>query len=250
MPRFDAAALDRAAFDTAMQPLKAGLWRVIEGQYRSSTMRIVDTFEEHDVLEAMLEAAKPAVPPECQHLDYQFWSPFRYGCYPRDSRFRRKGKTPGVWYGSEAPLTAICEMIWGMLRFFRASTGTPLPRRAVEYTAVQARIETALMLDLTAADWAGQGDWMATDDYSDCLSLEGALRAAGGEAIRYASVRQPDHAANVAVLTCRAFAKPRPQSVQKWHVLYSDLLLRATNETTGSRYSLVADSKKLHLKTE
>lgn len=233
-------------FNTAMQPLKAGLWRIIEGQFRSSTLRIVDTFEEHDVLEALLEDSKPPVPQECQHLDYQFWSPFRYGCYPSNSRFRRQGRTPGVWYGSEAPLTAMCEMIWGMLRFFRASKGTPLPRRAVEYTAVQARIETPFLLDLTAPDWAAQGDWMAPEEYSDCLTLADAFRAAGGEAIRYASVRHPDHAANVAVLTCRAFAAPQPVGLQTWHVLYSDALVRATNESINGRYSLAVDGHSLY----
>lgn len=236
-------------FEASFQPLKAGLWRIIEGQYRSSTLRIVDTFQEHDTLEAMLEASKPAVPAECRHLDYQFWSPFRYGCYPRASRFRRMGRTPGVWYGSEAPLTAMCEMIWGMLRFFKASVGTPLPRRAVEYTAVRAAVATPFMLDLMAKDWAVQGDWMAGDDYSDCLTLADGVRAAGGEAVRYASVRHPDHAANVAVLTCRAFAKPHPAALQTWHVLYSDHLQRATNETEGSRYSLVVDGVKFRFIT-
>jgi hypothetical protein len=240
---------EAADFAAGMQPLKAGLWRIIEGQYRSSTLRIVDTFAEHDVLEAMLEAAKPPVPAECQHLDYQFWSPFRYGCYPHDSRFRRRGRTAGVWYGSEAPLTAMCEMIWGMLRFFRASKGTPLPRRAVEYTAVQARIETPFSLDLTAPDWADRGAWMDATDYSDCLNLADAFRASGGEAVRYASVRHPDHAANVAVLTCRAFAKPAPVALQTWHVLYSDLLLRAVNETEGNRYMLAVNDTNLSVIT-
>ncbi|WP_022703408.1 RES family NAD+ phosphorylase [Pseudorhodobacter ferrugineus] len=233
-------------FEASLRPFKGGLWRIIEGQYRSSTLRIVDTFQEHDMLEAMLEASKPVVPAECLHLDYQFWSPFRYGCYPKDSRFRRRGRTPGVWYGSEAPLTAMCEMIWGMLRFFKASVGTPLPRRAVEYTAVRADIATPFLLDLTTPDWAGQGDWIAGEDYTDCLTLADRLRAAGGEAVRYASVRQPDHAANVAVFTCHAFAKPHPTALQTWHVLYSDALQRATNETEGSRYSLVIDDVKFN----
>ncbi len=242
-------------FEGALRPYAKGLWRIIEGQYRSSTIRIVDTFEEHDVLEAMLEASKPPVPEDCQHLDYQFWSPFRYGCYPRDSRFRRRGRTPGVWYGSEAPLTALCEMIWGALGFFRASEGTPLPRRAIEYTAVQADIQTPFALDLTAPDWAGQGDWMAPQDYSDCLRLADALRAAGGEAIRYASVRAPDHAANVAVLTCRAFVKPRPIRQQTWHVLYTEPLVRASCETKKTRFTfevgvdkfLIIHNATLHL---
>lgn len=247
MPRVP--QFENADFAAGMAPLKAGLWRIIEGQYRSSTLRIVDTFAEHDVLEAMLEAAKPPVPSECQHLDYQFWSPFRYGCYPHDSRFRRQGRTPGVWYGSEAPLTAICEMIWGMLRFFRASKGTPLPRRAVEYTAVQAQIETPFCLELTVGAWAARGDWMAPTNYGDCLDLVDAFRASGGEAIRYASVRQPDHAANVAVLTCRAFAIPRPVALQTWHVLYSDVLVRAVNESDSSRYMFGVTDIELIFKT-
>lgn len=236
-------------FDASLRPLKAGLWRIIEGQYRSSTIRIVDTFEEHDMLEALLEASKPPVPEECQHLDYQFWSPFRYGCYPRDSRFRRRGRTPGVWYGSEAPITALCEMIWGMLRFFRASEGTPLPRRAIEYTAVQADIQTPLMLDLTAPEWAGAGRWTDPDDYSDCLSLADDLRAAGGEAIRYASVRAPDGAANVAVLTCRAFPTPRPIALQTWHVIYAEALIRASCETDKSRHSFAISKTGLTFKS-
>lgn len=232
-------------FDTTQRPLRAGLWRIIEGQYRSSTLRIVDTFEEHDLLEAMLEASKPPVPEECRHLDYQFWSPFRYGCYPRESRFRRRGRTPGVWYGSDAPLTAMCEMIWGMLRFFRASEGTPLPRRAIEYTAVQADIQTPFALDLTTPDWAGVGRWTDPEDYSDCLKLADDFRAAGGEAIRYASVRAPDGAANVAVLTCRAFATPRPIKLQTWHVIYADHLVRASCETDQTRHSFGIENTKL-----
>jgi hypothetical protein len=45
---------EAADFATGMQPLKAGLWRIIEGQYRSSTLRIVDTFAEHDVLSVLV----------------------------------------------------------------------------------------------------------------------------------------------------------------------------------------------------
>jgi hypothetical protein len=234
-------------FDRAA-PYKGALWRVIEGQSRSSTLRLVETFAEHDILEAMLEAAKPAVPQECQHLDYQFWSPFRYGCYPKDSRFRRAGRTPGVWYGSEAPITAMCETIWGNLRFFGASKSTPLPRRPVEYTAVCADIGAVLALDLTAPDWVGQGRWTDPTDYTDCLTLADDFRAAGGGALRYTSVRAPDHAANVAVLTCHAFATAYPTLHQTWRVLYGPSVQRVTNDSDGTRHSLsVGDASFLFI---
>lgn len=222
--------------EAALAPWSRPLWRVIEGQYRSSTLRLVDTYAEHDVLEALLEDSKPPVPAECAHLDYQFWSPFRYGCYPNASRFRRAGRTPGVWYGSEAPLTAICETIWGRWRFFDASPGTALPRKPIDYTAVKADIQSPFGLDLTTPALAGQGGWMDPDDYTDCLALADAARAAGGEVIRYASVRAPDHAANAAVLSCRAFARPAPVERQSWHILLGADLVKTSCETTGARH--------------
>ena len=219
-----------------LPPYRGNLWRMIEGQYRAATMRIVDTNEEQAVLEDILEAAKPPVPAPCQHLDYQFWSPFRYGRYPRASRFRRAGPTPGVWYGSERVLTAVAESAWGSLRFYAASPETPLPRWRVEHTAVQADIQAAHAIDLTSPGMAGQGRWQDPDDYEDCLALAETARAAGCQAIRYASVRHPDHDANVAALDCAAFAQPAPIAIQTWHLLLTDQLVRAHCETLRQRH--------------
>ncbi len=52
-----------------LKPYRKALWRIIEGQARSSTLRLVDTFDEHDPLEALLEVAKPPVPAECANLE-------------------------------------------------------------------------------------------------------------------------------------------------------------------------------------
>ena len=228
-----------------LRPYRKALWRVIEGQARSSTLRLVDTFDEHDALEAMLEEAKPPVPEACAHLDYQFWSPFRYGRYPKASRFRRAGRTPGVWYGSEEPLTAVAETIWGNLRFYAASPGTPFPRKPVEYTGVQADIASPFALDLTTPPWSKTPDRRDPDDYEACLTLAEEAREAGAEIIRYASVRHPDHAPNAAVLTCAAFQQASPIGLQSWGILYRDEAVRAYCETTRQRYMLVKSGTRL-----
>lgn len=217
-------------------PYRSNLWRVIEGQYRASTMRIVDTDDEQSVLEDVLEAAKPPVPTPCQHLDYQFWSPFRYGRYPRASRFRRAGPTPGVWYGSESALTAVAESIWGSLRFFAASPESPMPRWPVEHTAVMADIRVDRSIDLTAPDMANQGCWQDPSDYSDCLDLADAVREDGCQAIRYASVRHPDRKANVAVMDCAGFVQPAPIQTQTWHLMLTPTWVRAHCETLRQRH--------------
>ena len=232
--------------DGGYRPYRGNPWRVIEGQHRPSTMRIVDTDNEQAVLEQVLETSKPPVPQECLHLDYQFWSPFRYGNYPRASRFRRAGLTPGVWYGSEAPITAVAESIWGALRFFAASPDTPMPRWPVEHTAVQAEISTPFCADLAGSDWVNAGNWDDPDDYSECLDLADRVRAAGAEAIRYASVRHPGHAANLAVLTCTAFARPAPIAFQTWHILLKPTLVRAHCETLRRRYMFAVGETRLN----
>lgn len=224
-------------FDGPVAPYGGRVWRLIEGQYRVATVRITDTDAEQQLLEQLLEDTKPRVPAACAHLDYQFWSPFRYGNYPRASRFRRAGPTPGVWYGAEKVLTAVCETVWGAIKFYAASPDTPLPRRPVAHTAVLADIQTPLAVDLTDPAWAGLGRWTDPDDYADCLALADTLRGRGAEAIRYRSVRDPGQGANIAVLTCPAFAKPHPVSRQSWQIMLTPGLIRAHCETTRQQHS-------------
>lgn len=218
---------------------------MIEGQYRPATMRIVDTDHEQSVLEDILENSKPPVPEPCQHLDYQFWSPFRYGRYPRASRFRRAGPTPGVWYGSEDVLTAVAESAWGALRFYAASPDTPTPRWPVEHTAVMADIRAEKAVDLTGPDMADQGNWTDPDNYADCLALADRVRAQGCQMIRYASARHPGHAPNVAILDCAAFAQPAPIASQTWHLMLRPNLVRAHCETLRQRHMFAVGEKQL-----
>jgi hypothetical protein len=85
-------------------------WRLVEAQHRVSTLKLVDTLDEQTLLENLIEKTKPAIPPECRHLDYLFSTPFRYGAvHPHGSRFRRAGRTPGIYYAAEAPRTAVAE---------------------------------------------------------------------------------------------------------------------------------------------
>ena len=231
--------------DGPVVPYAGSLWRLIEEQSRPATMRLVDTDAEQAVLEDLLEESKPPVPEACRHLDYRLWSPFRYGRYPRSSRFRRAGPTPGVWYGSEHVTTALAEAVWGTLQFYSASTETPLPRRPVHRTAIEARVKAPLAVDLTDPGWAGRGRWDDPDDYSDCLALAEQVRKEGVEAIRYRSVRDPEARANVAVLTCPAFEKPAQTASQSWQILFRPGLVRAYCETTRSNHSYAVGDRTL-----
>jgi hypothetical protein len=223
---------------------KGRVWRLVEAQHRVSTMKLVDDVAEQAVLERLVEASKPVVPPECRHLDYLLATPFRYGAvYPAGSRFRRAGRTPGVFYAAEEPETAVAEMAFYRLLFFAESPGTPWPSNPAEYTAFSAAIETPVAIDLTRPpldhDAAG---WTHPTDYAPCQSLAGAARAAGIEAIRYRSVRDPEGRANLAVLSCAAFARPAPVARQTWHIHIGPAGVQALREFPEKRLGFPADA--------
>lgn len=198
----------------------AGLaWRFVEAQHRVSTLKLVDSLAEQAALEDILEAAKPPPPHECRHLDYLLATPFRYRPYPRGSRFRRAGLTAGVWYGAESPETAAAEMVFYRLLFHAESPDTPFPDDAAEYTAFSARLTTPLALDLSAGALArDRARWADPVDYTACQDLADTARGIGVEVIRYRSVRDPGRGANLAVLSCRAFAAPLPVERQGWRI--------------------------------
>lgn len=208
------------ALSSEARPLAGTCWRLVEAQHRVSTLKLVDTLAEQETLERLLEETKPPVPPECRHLDYLLSTPFRYGApYPRGSRFRRAGFSPGVYYASEHVETALAETAFHRLLFFADSPATPWPANALELTAFQARFSTRRGLDLTRPPLLrDRAAWTDPTDYGPCQALADDARAAQVEVLRAESVRDPARRANVALLTCNAFAAPQPMARQTWRM--------------------------------
>jgi len=207
-------------------------WRVVEAQNQISTTKLTDTAAEQHALELLIEETKPPVPPECRHLNFLLSTPFRYGApYPRGSRFRRPGRTLGVFYGSEESHTAIAELCFHRLLFFAESPDTQWPGNAGEYTAFAVDYSAARSIDLTRAPFDSRSAlWMHVTRYDECQTLADLARAGGIEIIKYSSVRDPAHRLNIAILSCRAFASAEPMSRQTWRVLLGSNGARALCE--------------------
>jgi RES domain len=182
-------------------------------------MKIVDTLAEQNLLETLLERTKPPVPSECRDLHYLLATPFRYGApYPSGSRFRRAGFTPGVFYGSTTPSTAVAELAFHRLLFFADSPETPWPAIAGEYTVFAVRFRTTAGLDLTLPPLSADHDhWTHRTDYAACQDLADRAREAGIDVLKYESARAPG-GVNLALLTCGAFASRQPQERQTWRI--------------------------------
>lgn len=196
------------------------VWRLVEAQHFVSTLKLVDDLAEQEVLEEILDNSKPSVPAACRHLDYLLSAPFRYRtAYPHGSRFRRAGMTPGVYYAAERPETAVAEMVFYRFLFYAESPTAPFPDNAAEYTAFSVELASKQTIDLTAEPlYRDTARWTHPTDYTDCQTLADSARDAGADVIRYMSVRDPAHKANVAVLSCGAFASRGPDERRSWHI--------------------------------
>ncbi|KAA6491313.1 RES family NAD+ phosphorylase [Agrobacterium sp. SHOUNA12C] len=225
------------ALSSEARPMSGRYWRLVEAQHQVSTLKLVDTLEEQALLETLLEESKPALPPECAGLDYLLATPFRYGAiYPYGSRFRRAGRTLGVFYASEQVETALAEMSFYRLLFFSDSPGTPLPANAAEYTAFAAVIATKQAVDLTLAPLERDREaWADPVNYEACQSLADAARAGKVDAILYQSVRDPKGGKNIALLTAHAFAAREPVERQTWRIRLSPAGVQALCEFPKAR---------------
>jgi hypothetical protein len=205
-----------ARLSSEFRPYARRVWRLVEAQYVVSTMKLVDTLAEQEIVEALIEATKPAVPPECEGLHYLLSTPFRYAPYPNGSRFRRAGLTPGVYYAAEEQRTAAAETAFYRLLFFAESPATPWPANPLECTGFSVEVSSTRSLDLTIPPLANPSLWSHPVEYGPCQDLAAAARKAGAEILRYASVRDPGVCA--AVLTCNAFREPSPRDRETWRI--------------------------------
>lgn len=226
-----------AALSSEAKAFRGRCWRLVEGQHKVATLKIVDSLAEQAVLEDLLDGTKPAVPPECRALHYLLATPFRYGApYPHGSRFRRAGLSLGVYYASEAPETAVAERAFHRLLFFAESPRTPWPENAAEFTAFSVAFASEGGLDLTIPPLSSDRQlWTDPTDYTASQELCDAVRDAALAVIRYESVRDPGGRANLALLTCRAFASSKPERVQSWRMRFSAGGVHAIRDFPDSR---------------
>jgi hypothetical protein len=205
-------------------------------------MKLVDTLDEQALLEEALEASKPPGPPECRHLHYLLSTPFRYGRYPGNSRFRREGYSAGVYYAAEEVETAVAETAFYRLLFFAESPGTPYPHNPLEFTGFAAAYAVQQAIDLTAKPFSAEtGEWMHKTDYRACLALADAAREAGIALIHYQSVRDPKARANLALLACTAFSDAQPRQYETWRMALSTRGANVIRDWPDSRLAFAAE---------
>ncbi len=207
-----------AELSSESSDISCKVWRIVEAQHIVSTLKVVDTRAEQELLEEIIEERKPPVPSEAMGLHYLLFSPFRYDTRPPSGSRFRAINDPGVFYAAETVRTAAAEAGYWRWRFLQDTFGLtrlqPCP-----FTAFRVPIKTSC-IDLRKPPFDEYSDvWRHPADYTGTQTFGRVSRTAGIGALVYQSVRDPDQHYCIAILTPQAFTARKPDSATQTWVL-------------------------------
>ena len=197
-----------------VRPLQCRAWRVVESQEVIATLTLVDTLEEQDLLEQLLESTKPARPAPARH--YLLTTPFRYPPLKHGSRFGRRHE-PSLFYAATSVATALAETAYYRLVFLDGMTQPFANALNSEHTVFYVNVlcQRGIALQSDPFD-AHRIALMAPDDYAATQALGAAMRSAGVEGFQYRSARDAAEGINVALFEPDVIRSTAPQSATRW----------------------------------
>lgn len=190
-------------------------WRAVEAQHVVATRKLVDSDAEQEVLEELIESAKPVDPTEgAQH--YLLATPFRYPPLPHGSRFGGAFER-GIWYGSVERRTVFAEVAYYRLLFLEG-TSADLGPLEVELTVFRARVATRRGVDLTGPPFDAFREQISSPSrYGHSQALGRAMREAEVEVFVYASARDRAGGHNVGIFHPGVFGRSPPRDMESWY---------------------------------
>lgn len=205
----------RCAGASKVRPLSLAPFRVVEAQHQVSTRKLVDSDAEQDVLEHLIDNAKPP-DPTLGRLHYLLSTPFRYPPLRHGSRFGTRFER-GIWYGAETRRAAFAETAYYRFLFLEG-TAAKLGTVQVGLSVFRVRAHTRRGVDLTRAPFdTYRGSLASRTSYRASQAFGTAMREAGVEVFAYVSARDTAGGTNIGVFTPDAFGRARPGNFERWH---------------------------------
>jgi hypothetical protein len=193
-------------------------WRVVEDQHRISTRKLVESNEEHELLEALIDGVKPRLPEGmARGLDYLLFTPFRYPPLRRGSRFGTRAQR-GIWYGSEQIRTALSEVgYYRLLLLDGTDAAQSLVPLYLTFTVFNVQLKSDHAVDLTLRPFDTHEEAISSKtEYAVSQRLGSDMREAGVEMFRYISARDTFAGINIGLFSPAAFAAKKPKQRQSW----------------------------------
>lgn len=202
-------------------------WRVVEAQHILSSRDLVDSREEHELLEDLIEQSKPSIEPE---KNYLIFTPFRYPPLKYGSRFGRMFE-PSLWYGSIELETAFTEVAYYRLKFFD-DTLADLGNVEISMTAFTAFLECKIGVDLTEEPFDKYTNEITNKNtYEHSQLLGTSMREEHIEAFIYFSARTAKRSKNIAAYIPSVFQLRKNQYInnqQTWKCFANKKLIEFT----------------------
>jgi hypothetical protein len=196
--------------------LEGSACRLVESQQQLATWALVDSFAEQDLLERMLERAKPPLATGTQSLHPLLAAPFRYPPLRHGSRFGSRFE-PGLFYAGRAATTTLAECAYYRFVFWSGMATPPPEPLETQHTLFEVEVTTARGLALQAPPFDEFSAALThRRSYAATQALGRAMRAVGIEAFEYRSARDPAAGINVALMSPRALASRRPDLQSEW----------------------------------
>ena len=138
----------RCAGDSELRPLLLAPWRAVESQHQLSTRKLVDSRDEQELLETLIDRVKPPAVETATSQHYLLTTPFRYPPLRHGSRFGGRHER-GIWYGSETRQTVFAEVAYYRMVFL-AGTAAELGTITTQLSAFRVNARSARGVDLVA----------------------------------------------------------------------------------------------------
>ena len=198
------------------QRLSGPAWRAVESQHVTSTRKLVDSDDEQQVLEGLIDTAKPPWPTDRRFvgLHYLLATPFRHPPLRYGSRFGTR-RERGIFYCAEEQATVLAEKAYYVLLFLEGTEADiePLTR---PLTVFQVRGSSKKGADLTQAPFDAHVERISSPtSYRDSQPLGASMRAAGVAAFRFVSARDPEGGANIGLFE-PVFTTKQPINAEQW----------------------------------
>lgn len=200
-----------------IEPVSGTLYRLVESQEQIATLSYVDTLEEQEMLEALIETAKPPYPKQEQNLHYLLKTPFRYPPLKWGSRFGRVFE-PSIFYGSKGIATTLAESAYYRLVFWYSMEGEPVAESLrSEHTLFSVDYAVERGVKLNAGPFIEHLDVLKHSvNYAPCQQLGSAMRSSGVGAFEYASARDAQGGDCVGLFTPKALTQHEPVDMRPW----------------------------------
>ena len=212
-------------------------WRIVEAQHTASTMKLVDTLAEQDLLETLLEGSKPKLRSEALGLHYLLATPFRYNPKRGGSRFRSE-IDPGVFYGAESIRTAAAELGYWRWRFVKDSVGLD-HLNPVAHTVFSCRPVCSAVDLRTEPFFKHQSIWLDSDQYVGTQHIARVARKSSTQSIIYQSARDPRPSWCIAILDPWVFKGLRPEiDPQTWFLSVNQSSVSLRSQTGAYTFAV------------